>query len=281
MRIAENNPFAVSSSPFAGRQRALSRDARRNNIIQERLADQRREMQKQENERERINDLLERIDAIEKCEETNPRLKNSLISSLHDKIDQIYAGRTEREKIAVEREMLRQQALLDDMAQIREKPPEEPLHEDPEKIEERQQQSQIFTMTRIAITQDTINNMRNVRANMVREAGHLGRAMGSPNSNYNKIGVIYRGSEVRSDIIINRQSGFGGNDFRNNQLRKLNEGITRLDASIRASIISMYRESVQAQEEHLGTRRQDGEQREPRERPAERADNANKADYSV
>ena len=255
MRIASNNMIANAAGAggnMDGLRRSGGRNARRANIIQDRVIEQQRELQIREKENERITALRERMHKIGGNMEMDFEIRRLKISSLSDQILKIYENRTRREEVAAEREMMRQKAVIEETTSFREDSPEQDeIGRDPEKAEELAQRENIRGLTRIAVSMDTIHTLRQTRASMASEAGQLRRDMESENSNYVKIGIVAADSTV-VDIIKSEQSGFGNpSDFRNRQLNRLNHGISRLDAAINSAVSSMYRESSRMQESEL------------------------------
>jgi hypothetical protein len=262
LTIASNNLFANMANPSAmamgGRRRTGSRDARRANIVQERLEEQRREMQIRQSEDERIRELQERIRRTMNDDELNSDIRHMLVTGLTHRIQQIHELRAQRETLTAEREMMRQQALIEDTAQIREPPEKE--YETEEEAEEAQERANIRGLTRVAATQDTITTLRRTRAALASEAGIIRRAISSENSNQVVFGTAPDG------VIYNVQTGTGNPyDFRNQQVSRLNQGIARTDAAIKSAIATMYRENAQVQNSQLAEYRERAEQDDEQE----------------
>ena len=219
-------------------RRASGRSSRRESIAQERIQERRREMQIRKREDEQIKALQKRIQKI-KSSDIDFELRMSMISSLTDRIDQIYENREEREVLAAEREMQRQKALLEEHTRAREEQAEQNnLHKDPEEAEEARERAVILSLSNIAISQDKLNTLKQTRATMAREAVHLRRA------------IQFDNAEGQS------------HEFRNQHLSKLNLGIVRTDAAIKFTISSMYRESAKLQESQLVQYRQQPEEKD-------------------
>ncbi|MCL2852289.1 MAG: hypothetical protein FWE20_04535 [Defluviitaleaceae bacterium] len=244
-----NNAHAQASE---GQRRSGGRISRRDSIVQERIQERRREMQLRAREDKQIRDLQERMQKI-KSSDMDFDLRMSKVSSLVDRINQIHENRAERESIAVEREMHRQKALIDENSRVREEQAEQDtIHKDREEAEEERERSAILSLTQIAVNQNNISVLRQTRAALAEEAGHVRRAIENDNSNYVKVG---------SEGIFSVQSGYSDpHDFRNRHLSKLNLGIARTDAAINSAVISMYRESAKLQESQLTQYRQQPEE---------------------
>jgi hypothetical protein len=204
----------------------------------------------------------ERRQALEAERQANENDRQLLLAKLEIRlkqtIDQIAESRRMREELANEREMLRQKAIIQDITQIREERPNYSrlLEEDEEEAEERQEREKIRGMTQIAATRDNISSLRQTRAALASEAGQLSRAMASGNSNYTK---------ASTEGASSQQSGFGGSDFRNRQLGRLNQGISRIDAAVNFAISDMYRESARMQDDQLTVYRQPEEEEDREE----------------
>jgi hypothetical protein len=208
--------------------------------MQERLQERQREMQIREAEDERIRNLQERIRETNNSDISSDA-RFMIVSGLTDRIQQIYERRAEREVLAAEREMMRQQAIIEETTQKQEVP--EQNYDDPEEAEEARERSNIRGMIMFAASQDTINTLRQTRATLSEEAGHIRRAIKHENSNYIKVG-----SDTR-DVIVSAQSGTGNpNDFRNQHLSRLNRGIAGTTAAINIAVAAAYRENSRPQE---------------------------------
>jgi len=229
---------------FGASRRPSSRNGLQTDLMQLRLQEKRREMQLQEKENERIKLLTERMSEV-KNSDMDWNLRQSVLESLTSQINQIYENRAEREVMAAEREMLRQKAVLEETTQMQERPTNANEYQDPQEAEEAGERDMMKGLVRLSVTQDRITTLRQTRAKLAEEAGHISRAIHSENSNYTLIG------SGAGEVIIGGQSGLGPNDYRNQQLAKLNLGIARTDAAINQAISSMYRDSARWQAEGL------------------------------
>jgi len=215
-------------------------------LMQLRMQERKREMQLREKEDERIRALSEKMADV-RGSDMELDLKQHVLESLTNQINQIYENREQREQMAAEQEMMRKKAVLEEATQMRDVPmPEE--------------EGNIQGLTRIAVAQDRLSELQQTRASLTEQAGHLERAIHSENSNYTLVGG---GAGV--DTIIAGQRGAGQNDFRNQELAKLNLGIARTNAAINQAIASMYRDSAKLQEDWLeqgipGQARNDGDE---------------------
>jgi len=225
---------------FGTQRRVGGRNGLNTDLMQLRLQEKRREMQLREKENERIKLLNERMDEVRSDSNIDRDLQQIMLDSLSKQINQIHENRAEREIAAAEREMMRKKAVIEETTQVREDMM--PANEDDD-------EGNVMGLTRIAAGQDRITHLKQVRAGLVAEAGHLERAIHSPNSNYTLIG-----SGHGVETTISGQRGLGANDYRNQQLAKLNLGIVRTDAAINQAISSLYRDSARMQEEGLAER---------------------------
>ena len=236
----QTNNIAV----FGTQRRPGSRNALQTELMQLRLQEKRREMQLREKENERIKLLSERMAEVKNNSDMDWNLRQSVIESLTNQINKIYENRAEREVAAAEREMLRQKAVLEEATQIRDRRPGDANEDkEPQEAREAQERDMMKGLVSLSVQQDRISTLRQTRAALAEEAGHISRAIHSENSNYTLIG------SGGGEVIIGRQSGFGNlGDYRNQQLAKLNLGIARTDAAILQAVSSMYRDSVRMQE---------------------------------
>jgi len=226
--------------------RSAGQTTLKDRVIQQRLQDRQRELRIREREDERIALIQEEMAFIQSSD-MDFELKKSKLSSLTNRIKNIYEARQDREALDAEREMMRTKALLEESERAEKPPNSDDSQKKPEEIEEAKQRDSIMGMSLIASKQDRLNILQRTRAALKAEAGHLGRAMGSPNSNYVKIGAA-----PGEDLVIASQSGYGNpGDFRTSQLEKLNLGISKTTAAINHTIASMYKESSNLQESQL------------------------------
>ena len=253
IRISPNNSFANAnfgaSRVFGNERRTNNRNARLDNIMQQRAQERKMEMQMREREDARIARLEAKIKEAGKSD-MDFELRSRIISGFSDQINRILEGRAERE-------MMRKKAAIEENTRPgEEKTTKNETEKCPEEAEDKRQRNSISSLTRIAAEQDNMANLKRVRANLSSEAGHLERAMSGGNSNYANVGIIPLGNG-ETELIFHAQSGFGNNDFRNRQLSQLNEGIAGLDAALKMSISNMYRESAKMQESQLADYRKE------------------------
>ena len=248
----QTNNIAV----FGTQRRGSSRNALQTDLMQLRLQEKRREMQLREKENERIKLLSERIAEAKNNSDMDWNLRQSVIESLTNQINKIYESRAEREVAAAEREMLRQKAALEEATQIRDRRPDDANEEkEPQEAKEAQERDMMKGLVRLSVQQDRISTLRQTRAALAQEAAHISRAIHSENSNYTLIG------SGGGEATIGGQSGLGNpNDYRNQQLAKLNLGIARTDAAIIQAVSSMYRDSTRIQEGWLAENQQKPEE---------------------
>lgn len=249
MRVVPNSLFASGvrgGSPFSAGGSGGRLAALRQRIMEQRMNDQRREMQIRERENQIINDLHERITLIKESDDSG-EAKRAMISGIIDRIAQIHENRAERELLAVEREMQRQKTLLEEIANATEEEHNQNAPDrtkDPEEAEKERERQFTVGMTRIAVGKDNIRNLKRTRAALEGRAGHLRRAIGSPNSNSVKTGSYPYQNSV--EVIISVRSGHG-DDFRNHELARFNEGIARTSAAIDTKLGRLFRQTADMQ----------------------------------
>ena len=242
MRIASNNVLANAGLGAADGRR---RSARRNNIIADRTMERRREMKMQERENERIRNLHDKISSIKNNSNLSIDNRTQMIRGITDQIASIYERRAEREEQAAEREMMRQKILIEELTSKMEMPEKE--YDDPEEAEKARHYFKLYGAVNFASSKNTLQTLKQTRAALASESGHLRRAIKNPNSAQINIGII-PASDLLSDgkgIFIDIRLGTGTpDDFRNTHKRRLNDSIASLDGAIAAAIGSMYRESL-------------------------------------
>jgi len=240
MQIQANN-----SMVFGAQRRPGSRNRLQTDLMQLRLQEKKREMQLQEKENERIKLLTERMAEAKNNTDMDWNLRQIVLESLTNQINQIHENRAEREVLAAEREMMRQKAVLEETTQMQERPANENEDLDPQEAKEAAERDMMKGLVRLSVAQDRIATLRQTRAALAEEAGHISRAIHSENSNYTLIG------SGGNEVIIGGQTGLGADDYRNQQLARLNMGIARTDAAINQAISSMYRDGARWQNEGL------------------------------
>ncbi|MCL2415669.1 MAG: hypothetical protein FWD01_02545 [Defluviitaleaceae bacterium] len=255
VRISQNYAHSLHNQNFQNHNR--TRNSRQADIMRQRMQEREREMKLQEKENERISLLRERIDNIRDSADIESNLKSKMISGLEQSIKHIHLTRKNRAELAAEQEVLRQKAVLEESTTIRERPQnpqENTINKNPEDEEEarkEQQKAQVSGLTRIALAQDNLTNLLQLRASLNMQASQVQSAVESPNSNYTMAGT--GGGET----VISEQSGYGNpSDFRNQELGKLKEGIAKTDAAIKFAISKMYRQNQEMQESRLAEQRQ-------------------------
>jgi len=252
-----------------------TRTGRRRDLIQERAAEKEREMRLREMETERINSILEQINHTKLNEELSDDVKNLTISILNEQINQIHMNRAEREQLAVEREMLRQQTEMDERMRERERLAQERAenqreNKTEEELEQAQERSQIRGMTVVGVAMDNISTLSRTRAQLNAAAARLeGEArtdMHNQRISNHAIRSFVSQSNMQ-DIDIMRETGasirpmqighlFSNNPlapdgFRGRHLANLNAGIARTSANINSQVSAVYREGQRMQEQQL------------------------------
>ncbi|MCL2577514.1 MAG: hypothetical protein FWE27_05630 [Defluviitaleaceae bacterium] len=256
----ENENFRINKTQ-ANRQNN-SRTGRRRDLMQERMAAQEREMRMRETEDKRISNLNEEIFRVQQSDMTD-EIKNLTVSMLNDQINAIFMQRTEREQIAIEREMQRQQQELEERMRERERAAKEnqPANKSEEELEQAAERSKIRNLTLAGTRMDNIASLQRTRASLDAEATRL-RGEG----NFDKHRTRQANHEILSFVnSFNFKTNgkpmevgflFGGNplstdSFKGRHLQNLNSGISRLTANINHQVGALYRDSQKMQEEQL------------------------------
>jgi hypothetical protein len=139
------------------------------------------------------------------------------------------------------------QAQIEENLREREEKAEEMAQNHPppprtrEETEQADQRAVITNLARHDMSRNAIHELSRVRAARSMEALQLRHAVDSPNST--AITVIGEGADAKTIRVPAGRSN--PNDFNNTHLRKLEQGIARLDESIMARVADMYRRSVQ------------------------------------
>ena len=258
MKIPTNNIAAFGAAGSRPRRAGGRQSALQTELMQMRLQEKKHEMQMRERENERIKLLAERMSEV-KNSDMDLNLKRDVLDSLSNQIKQIYENRSQREQMAAEREMLRKKALLEEATQMRDLPRNNANvreDKDPQEAREAEERDMMKGLVRLAAQRDRIGTLRQTRAKLAEEAGHISRAIHSENSNYTLVG-----SGANVETTVAGQSGPSNpNDYKNQQLAKLNLGIARTDAAINQAVSSMYRESARMQEGWLAEQQQKPEE---------------------
>ncbi|MCL2171317.1 MAG: hypothetical protein FWB71_04115 [Defluviitaleaceae bacterium] len=245
--LAINQQLNNSDIFMGGRNRINNRESRREAIIRNRNAERQMEMRLRENEDERISRLKEKIANIKGSDHSTDS-QRALISGITDSISLILQGRAEREAEAAAREKQRNQAIVDEITQMRDRPERE--YEDCEEAEASRERSIFKGFISIDSSREAIHHFARIRANLTQEAGILERGMVSENSNMVKIGTSHEG-EV---LAMSSHNGFA-DPFKAPHLANLNRGIAGLTAGINGAIAGMYRESARLQNESIQSRK--------------------------
>jgi hypothetical protein len=260
IKIAGN--FA-SDNPLANQSQMSRRNSNMQQLIQQRIQDQKNEILIRERENERIREMRENTDAaihgVINCEETSEDLKDGKIQGLKKilahRIMQIEEARINRAIAAAEREAMRTQAIIEESTTVQEEASREREYETEEEAQKAEERSMTRGMISLAIAADSISDLKQVRSRMRMEAGMLRRAIEGPSSNTVKVGIGARSSVP----IISIQNGYD-DSFRTRHREKLIRGIARLNGAINVTIAGMYRDSMQIQERQLREYRQEEEE---------------------
>jgi len=238
-----------------GTQSRGGRNSQRENIIQARQQEQQRELELRQKEDERIAVIKDRMAEVSGDRELTLQMRTAEIDLLTHRIKQIHQARTDRETARAELEAIRNQVLIEEAtAPENRRNEDDETYENREEAEEARNRVQIDGLTRIAVGMDNLSVLRQTRASLVSELGHLERAMDSPNSNTIKIGIVAHTDvlEAGQGVFISQHFGRGVDDFRNHHASRLNKAIGRTNVAINMAVADMYRESARLQENQLG-----------------------------
>jgi len=200
-----------------------------------------------------------------------------LIDSHASSIGRIHENRADRTETALEMEVGYAKTELKLRMREREEQAEEAAENqgrvrDEEEIRDANERDMLSNMARHDTNQKVINELTHVRELRYQEAARLNRAISSPNSSSIRIIDIEPGLTVEARIPNGRANP---DDFRNSHLRKVNEGIKRIDVSIVAHLADMYRTSMeQGEEVRSESRQRDEEYQEALQREVQEADEA-------
>jgi len=201
--------------------------------VEEQRARNEREVEIRKLEDERISRIREQMAAVRIDEDMDDIIKGFTLDMYSNQIKEIHAGRAEREQMQIDLELRRiKQDQEERMREAEERAEQNaPDDEDPDVAHERVTTRSLMTMS---ARMDNISSMRMVRERMGAEAAQL------TNDLRNSFGVGLADDRSIS-IVVN--TGFGEGDWRNRQLSRLNEGISRLTTSINSSVAALYRDN--------------------------------------
>ena len=204
----KNLPIGANALVINGNRRMGARNSRIAQIMQDRLREREREMQIQERENEMIKELNERINETKLNTDLDRDTRQLVIQGYVDRITRIHEGRAEREALAAEREIMRQQAVIEETSRTGEVPNQE--HDTKEEAEEAKERASIKGLTRLAVAQHTINTLQRTRASLSSEAGQIRRAIESDNSSQVKIGIVGSDNLLASGTTESAAPGSAG-----------------------------------------------------------------------
>lgn len=224
----------------------------RRNRVNERIAQREREMQIRERENEIIRKIKEEIARVESSDMADD-LKRLTLMSLGEQIQQIHDNRSEREQLAIEREM--RQNKMEQEERQREKEErgraKAERHMDQEEAMER---AIVRDLSLIGARMDSISSLKTTRARMVSEASQLEQDLENSKTLSRDAAQQARQRNamhgtIGPEHVISTSSN--PKDFRQTHLQNLNEGISRLDSTINSQVAALYRDSVRMQETQL------------------------------
>ena len=237
----ENSGFnSVTEGPLL---RIGGSGRRHRNHLNDRIAEREREQRIREAENIRIQRIQDEISHVRDSDMSH-ELKSLHISMLNDQIGQIHVDRAEREQLAMERELMRKQQEIEERQREREEAAAEQRLENNrhESAEELMFRENIRGLTAVSTRLDHINLLSRTRASLASEANMVEQAIG----NTERPMVTGTGTTV-----MVRAGHETPNDFRHNNLRALNAGISRLDTAVANHVGALYRDSQVLQEAQL------------------------------
>ncbi|MCL2754016.1 MAG: hypothetical protein FWE44_07710 [Defluviitaleaceae bacterium] len=239
-----------TSGIFGNERLTGNRSTRREAILQRIIQSKEVELHIRKREDELVSKLKTQINEISSSA-MDKEIRSRIISGIFQQISDIMNGRAEREKALMELEATLKKAVIEDATTPDERRTnEDEQHKTKEEAEESKRQNNIKNLTSIAIQKDSISQLSRTRAVLSSKASQLNQALSSENRNYVKIGFA-----PSADITVHVQTGFGNDDWENNQLTKLNRGIAGINAAKQMAISNMYQESSKLQESQLAENR--------------------------
>ncbi|MCL2204322.1 MAG: hypothetical protein FWB88_10340 [Defluviitaleaceae bacterium] len=172
----------------------------------------------------------------------------TMMDMLAEQITQIHEQRAQREALALELGARDMQARLEERIREREEAAEERAENQSAPIREREAAEQaaerdvIKNLARIDANAQTIHYLAHVRGLRSREALLLRHAVDSDNS-FGLKNVLGPMQFIQSTARVPNGRA-DANDFRNSHLRKLEEGVARLDEAIMQRVMDMYRRGM-------------------------------------
>jgi hypothetical protein len=256
----EGNVFRLNADSNRNVNRTRPNPNSRRDFMRERMAAQEREMRLQEMENQRIQTIREEIWRIQDSDMSDELISLN-VSLLNEQISQIFMTRAEREQVAIEREIQRQQQEMDERMRERERAANENRYTnmDDEELEQALERSNIRNMTAMSARADNIRSLSQTRASMSAEATRL-RGEANFDLHRQRVGnqqmlaaasqrAMETGMPVDPGPLLYHNPLEG--NFRGAHLQRLNAGISRLGAAINHQIGALYRDSQNMQEEQL------------------------------
>ena len=249
---SENNNRAIQHAFHNNRGSASSRLQQQH--TQQRVAEREREQRIRETEDERIQILSDKIALVAADQDLDYEQRRVRVSMLTNQIKQIHVARAEREELAAEREVLRQQQLLAERQREQEELAEEQRANNvantgsEEELQQLQASESIRNLTMMSARIDHISALNTTRTRLEAEANHLEQAIRDDEGF-----VVIRTPRGHSHDVttITVPTGHEGDDFRQSQLSRLNEGISRLEVAVAQQVGSLYRDGQVMQEAQL------------------------------
>jgi hypothetical protein len=221
--------------------------------MQQRVIEREREQRLREAEDTRIEVLHEKIAMVVADQDISEDQRRLRVTNLTSQITQIHTGRAEREVSAAEREVLRQQQLIAERQREQEESAEEQRTNNIENAnseEELQQQlanENIRSLTMMSARMDHITALNITRTRLESEATHLEQAAGDTEGWI--VTRLSNGALIPSLTTFTSEQN--SDDFREAHLRRLNQGISRLEVAVAKQVGSLYRDGQVMQEAQL------------------------------
>jgi len=221
--------------------------------VQERLIEREREQRIREKEDERIQVLGDKIALVLADQDMDEEQRKMRVTQFTNQIKQIHTGRAEREELAAEREILRQQQLIAETQREKEELAEEqrannaPVANSVEEAQQLQANETIRSMTMMSARMDHISALNATRTRLQAEAELLEQA--TENVEGWIVTRLQDGTLIPS--LTTFSSSQNSDDFREVHLRNLKAGITRLETTALQQVGSLYRDSQVMQEAQL------------------------------
>ena len=222
--------------------------------MQQRVAEREREQRIRKSEDERIEVLHDKISMVMADQGIDYEQRRLRVTQFTEQIKQIHAGRADREELAAEREVMRQQQLLAETQREQEELAEERRANNvetatsEEELQLLQANEDIRNLTMMSARIDHITALNTTRTRLEAEANLLEQAIDN-DEGYVKVRIPTGNHHAVHTITV--PTGREGDDFRQTQLNRLQKGISRLEVAVAQQVGSLYRDGQVMQEAQL------------------------------